>query len=256
MTSNPLLDFSGLPRFDAIRPEHVAPAVGALLEQAEAAVRAAETVEPPTWDSFVVPLDEATSRLSRAWGQVAHLEAVASTPELREAYNAALPKVTRFWTALGQNRALFAQYRRLADAPEFAGYSQARRRAVENALRDFRLGGAELEGAERERYAQVREELSALSAKFSQNVLDATDRWALYVEDEARLSGLPADVVAACRAAARREGARAGSSGCRCRCTWPCSSSQTTASCAPRSTAPSSCAPPSSATIRRSTTAR
>ncbi|TWT16952.1 M3 family metallopeptidase [Luteimonas wenzhouensis] len=206
MTSNPLLDFSGLPRFDAIRPEHVAPAVGALLEQAEAAVRAAETVEPPTWDSFVVPLDEATSRLSRAWGQVAHLEAVASTPELREAYNAALPKVTRFWTALGQNRALFAQYRRLADAPEFAGYSQARRRAVENALRDFRLGGAELEGAERERYAQVREELSALSAKFSQNVLDATDRWALYVEDEARLSGLPADVVAACRAAARREG--------------------------------------------------
>ena len=206
MTSNPLLDFSGLPRFDAIRPEHVAPAVGALLEQAEAAVRAAETVEPPTWDSFVVPLDEATSRLSRAWGQVAHLEAVASTPELREAYNAALPKVTRFWTALGQNRALFAQYRRLADAPEFAGYSQARRRAVENALRDFRLGGAELEGAARERYAQVREELSALSAKFSQNVLDATDRWALYVEDEARLSGLPADVVAACRAAARREG--------------------------------------------------
>src|SRR5690606_41046719 len=92
MTSNPLLDFSGLPRFDAIRPEHVAPAVGALLEQAEAAVRAAETVEPPTWDSFVVPLDEATSRLSRAWGQVAHLEAVASTPELREAYNAALDR--------------------------------------------------------------------------------------------------------------------------------------------------------------------
>src|SRR5690606_25102124 len=154
MTSNPLLDFSGLPRFDAIRPEHVAPAVGALLEQAEAAVRAAETVEPPTWDSFVVPLDEATSRLSRAWGQVANLGAAAGTPEPRGASDAALPKGTRFWTGRGQTRALAAQYRRLADAPEFAGYSQARRRAVENALREFRLGGAELEGAERERYAQ------------------------------------------------------------------------------------------------------
>src|SRR5690606_13866418 len=124
----------------------------------------------------------------------------------REAYNAALPKVTRFWTALGQNRALFAQYRRLADAPEFAGYSQARRRAVANALRDFRPGGAEREGAARERYAQAREALSALSAEFSQGVLAATGRWALYVGDEARRPGLAADGAAACRAAAGREG--------------------------------------------------
>ncbi|HLT43597.1 MAG TPA: M3 family metallopeptidase [Luteimonas sp.] len=206
MTSNPLLDFSGLPRFDAIAPEHVAPAIAQLLEEAGAAVRTAETVSEPTWDDFVLPLDEATSRLARAWGQVAHLEAVASTPPLRAAYNEALPAVTRFWAALGQNRALFAQYRRMADAPGFKGSSEARRKAVENALRDFRLGGAELDEAGRARHAAIREELSALGAKFSQNVLDATDAWALYVDDEAQLSGLPADVLAACRDAAQREG--------------------------------------------------
>ncbi|MBP6797703.1 MAG: M3 family metallopeptidase [Luteimonas sp.] len=204
--TNPLLDFSGLPRFDAIRAEHVAPAIDRLLAEAEAAVRTAETVSPATWESFVVPLDDATERLARAWNQVGHLEGVVNTPELRAAYNAALPKVTRFWSALGQNLALFAQYRALAESPEFSGYGEARRKVVENALRDFRLGGAELPDAQKARYGEIREELSALSAKFSQNVLDATDAYALYVEDEARLSGLPAEVVAACRAAAEKDG--------------------------------------------------
>src|SRR5690606_32978985 len=131
MASNPLLAFSGLPRFDAIEPGHVGPAIAALLEEAQAAVAAAEAVADPTWDSFVLPLDEATQRLARAWGQVAHLEAVASTPPLRAAYNETLPAVTRFWSALGQNGALFAQYRRLATSPEFFGFSQARRKVVE-----------------------------------------------------------------------------------------------------------------------------
>ncbi|TWT18147.1 M3 family metallopeptidase [Luteimonas marina] len=206
MTPNPLLDFSTLPHFDAIRPEHVAPAIAQLLAEAEAAVKAAETVSPVTWDSFVVPLDDATERLARAWNQVGHLEGVVNTPELRAAYNEALPTVTRFWSALGQNLALFAQYRRLADAPEFAGYDEARRKVVEHALRDFRLGGAELPEAEKARFGEIREELAALSAKFSQNVLDATDAYALYVEDESRLAGLPADVVAACRVAAEKDG--------------------------------------------------
>lgn len=209
MTDNPLLDFSGLPRFDAIRPEHVAPAIDRLLAEAEAAVRAAETVAPVTWESFVEPLDDATERLSRAWGQVGHLEAVVNTPALRAVYNESLPRVTRFWSGLGQNLALFAQYRRLAASPAFAGFDDARRKVVENALRDFRLGGAELPDAEKQRHGEIREALSALTATFSQNVMDATDAWSLYIEDEARLAGLPADVLAACRAAAEREG-RAG----------------------------------------------
>lgn len=204
--TNPLLDFSGLPRFDAIQPEHIGPAIDTLLAAAEAAVAQAEQVAPVSWDSFVVPLDDATERLWRAWGQVNHLQGVVNTPALREAYNANLPKVTRFSSALGQNLALFAQYRALAATPEAAGYDAARRKVLDNALRDFRLGGAELGEADKQRFAAIQEELSALSAKFSQNVLDATDAWSLLVDDRARLAGLPDDVIAAARAAAEKDG--------------------------------------------------
>ena len=203
--TNPLLDFTGLPRFDEIRAEHIAPAIDHLLAEAEAAVSAAEAVSPVTWDSFVVPLDDATERLARAWNQVTHLEAVVNTPALRGAYNAQLPKVTRFWSALGQNLALYRQYRALADAPEAAHYDDARRKVLENALRDFRLGGAELPDAQKARFAEVKEELAALSAKFSQNVLDATDEYEFWIKDKQHLGGLPADVVAAARAAAKAD---------------------------------------------------
>ena len=203
--TNPLLDFSGLPRFDEIRAEHIAPAIDHLLAEAEAAVAAAEAVSPVTWDSFVVPLDDATERLARAWNQVTHLEAVVNTPALRGAYNAQLPKVTRFWSALGQNLALYRQYRALADAPEAVHYDDARRKVLENALRDFRLGGAELPDAQKARFAEVKEELAALSAKFSQNVLDATDEYEFWIKDKQHLGGLPADVVAAARAAAKAD---------------------------------------------------
>lgn len=204
--ANPLLDFSGLPRFDAIQPAHVGPAIDTLLAEAEAAVKAAETVHPVSWASFVEPLDDATERLWRAWGQVGHLQAVVNTPELREAYNSNLPKVTRFGSALGQNLALFQQYRALAASPEAAHYEPARRKVLDNALRDFRLGGAELDDAGKARYSAIREELSALSATFSQNVLDATDAWSLHVEDRAELAGVPDDVIAAARAAADKDG--------------------------------------------------
>ena len=204
--ANPLLDFSGLPRFDAIQPAHIGPAIDALLVQAEAAVKQAETVSPVSWETFVVPLDDATERLWRAWGQVGHLQGVVNTPELRDAYNANLPKVTRFGSALGQNLKLFEQYRALAASAEATHFDVAQRKVLDNALRDFRLGGAELDDAGKARYSAIREELSALSAKFSQNVLDATDAWSLIVEDAAELVGLPEDVVAAARAGAEKDG--------------------------------------------------
>ncbi|WP_068873154.1 M3 family metallopeptidase, partial [Xanthomonas translucens] len=166
----------------------------------------AEQVAPVRWDSFVVPLDDATERLWRAWGQVNHLQGVVNTPALREAYNTNLPKLTRFSSALGQNLALFAQYRALAATPEAAVYDAARRKVLDNALRDFRLGGAELGDADKQRFAAIQEELSALSAKFSQNVLDATDAWSLLIDEPSRLAGLPDDVVAAARAAADKDG--------------------------------------------------
>ncbi|WP_296279791.1 M3 family metallopeptidase [Pseudoxanthomonas sp.] len=203
--TNPLLDFSGLPRFDEIRPEHIAPAIDQLLAEAEAAVKVAESVTPVTWDTFVVPLDDATERLSRGWNQVTHLEAVANSPALRSAYNAQLPKVTRFWSALGQNLALYRQYRALADTPEAAHYDAARRKVLDNALRDFRLGGAELPDAQKARFGAVKEELASLSAKFSQNVLDATDEYEFWIKDKQHLGGLPPDVVSAARAAAKAD---------------------------------------------------
>ena len=204
--TNPLLDFSGLPRFDAITPAHVTPAIDTLLAQARAAVEQARTQALVSWENFVVPLDDATERLYRAWGQVSHLEAVVNSPELRAAYNENLPKVTRFGSELAQDLALYAQYRKLADSPEAAGFDTARQQVLAHTLRSFRLGGAELDEAGKARLAAINEELSSLSARFSQNVLDATDAFALYVDDVAELAGLPDDVLVSCRAAAEAEG--------------------------------------------------
>jgi oligopeptidase A len=190
----------------------VTPALDVLLERARAAVARAESASTPaTWDAFVRPLEEGLEPLSRAWGVVGHLNSVADSPELRAAYNENLPRVTEFWTALGQNAALFAQYKALRGAAAYAGLAATQRRIVENALRDFRLGGAELPAAERERHARNQERQAALAQKFSENVLDATKAFVLDVTDEARLGGLPDDA----RAAARQEAERAGVAGWR-----------------------------------------
>jgi oligopeptidase A len=207
-SENPLLDFSDLPRFDAIRPEHVTPAVDALLEQNRAVVAQLEAPLPQVaWDNFVAPLEAATEKLGRAWGVVGHLHAVVDTPELRAAYNENLPKVTEFWTALAQNQALFEKYKALQASPGYAALPPARKKIVENALRDFRLGGAELPDDKKARFARIQEKQAELTARFSENVLDATNDYALLVEDEARLAGLPDDANEAARAAATKAGA-------------------------------------------------
>jgi oligopeptidase A len=204
---NPLLDLSGLPRFDTVKPEHVAPAIDALLDENRAVVTRLEgPMDPVTWDNFVEPLENSTERLGRAWGIVGHLNAVMDTPELRAAYNENQPKVTEFWTELGQNLNLFQKYKALHDSPEFETLTTARKKIVENALRDFRLGGAELPDDKKERFAQIQERQAALATKFSENVLDATNDYKLYVEDEADLAGLPDDVKQAARAAAEKDG--------------------------------------------------
>ena len=206
-TDNPLLDFSGLPRFDAIRPEHVTPAIDELLAQNRAVVA---QLEAPTgqvsWQGFVTPLEDSTELLGRAWGIVSHLNNVVDTPELRAVYNENLPKVTEFWTELSQNEALFAKYKALKDSAEFATLSPAKQRIVENAIRDFRMGGAELPPAQKERFADIQEEHAAVSTRFSENVLDATNDWSMVVEDEAELAGLPEDVKHAARSLAAKNG--------------------------------------------------
>jgi oligopeptidase A len=202
--SNPLLDFSGLPRFAEIEPGHVASAIDELLAQGRAAI-ASVTSAPPTWDAFVAPLEDANERIGRAWGQVSHLHAVMDSPVLREAYNANLPKITQYWTELGQNEALFAKYKALQASRDFSSLSEARRKIVENAVRDFRLSGAELAADRKARFAAIQDELAKLSAKFSENVLDATNAFSIVV-DEARTKGIPADSLHAAREAAQKSG--------------------------------------------------
>ncbi len=200
---NPLLDFSGLPRFSELKPEHVAPALDQLLAEGRATI-AAITHARPTWEAFVAPLEDVNERIGRAWGQVSHLHAVMDSPELRQAYNANLPKITQYWTELGQNLALFEKYRELSRSAEFGALSAARKRIVENALRDFRLGGAELPAEKKARFAAIQEELARLGAKFSENLLDATNAFSIVV-DAARTAGIPEDVLAAAREAAAKE---------------------------------------------------
>ena len=209
--ANPLLDTAGLPSFDRIAPAHVEPAMDALLQQADTALETAVSDSTPaTYEAVSAHLDVATERLGRAWGAVNHLTAVADSAELRAAYNACLPKVTEFHTRMGADERLYAKYKAIASAPDASRLSIPRQTVLRHALRDFVLSGAELQGAAKERFAQIQERLAAVSQKFSENVLDATDGFAHYASDE-EMAGVPDDVVQAARAAAqadRREGCK------------------------------------------------
>jgi oligopeptidase A len=204
---NPLLDFSGLPRFDAFKPEFVTPAVDQLLTENRALIaRLGADATAPTWDNFAAPLADANERLNRAWGQVGHMNSVMNSPELRETYNANLAKLTQYYTELGQNPALYAKFRALHAAPGFAGLTPAQRAVIEHEVRDFRLSGAELPADKKARFTAIRDRLSSLTSRFSDNVLDATDAFAHFVTDESELAGIPADVLEAAKNAADKDG--------------------------------------------------
>src|SRR5687768_15388376 len=143
-----------------------------------------------TWDDFIEPLEDAHERLSRAWGQVGHLNAVMNSPELREVYNANLPKITQYYTEVSQHHGLFDKFKALRNSPGFEKLGRAQRRIIENELRDFRLGGAELSADDKARFMAIRERLSQLSSRFSDNLLDATNAFAHYVTDRAHLEGI------------------------------------------------------------------
>lgn len=200
--TNPLLDFSGLPRFDQVQPAHIAPAIDQLLSQSEAALKTVTAPDfPAQWSEIAKVLDVTTEKLGRAWGMVGHLNSVADTPELRAAYNAEMPKVTAFWTQLGADEALYAKYK----AIDPATLNSEQKQAWDNAMRNFVLGGAELQGEARETYAALQEKSAIACQKYSENAMDSTDQFAYYAElDE--LAGVPQDVIQAARAAAEADG--------------------------------------------------
>ncbi|NBN93142.1 MAG: oligopeptidase A, partial [Betaproteobacteria bacterium] len=205
LQDNPLRHLRGLPPFDRIQAEHVVPAIEALLDEARIAVEAAAKVESPTWQNLVEPMEDALERLGRSWGVVAHLNAVMNSPELREAYNAVLPKVSAFYASLGQDERLHQRYKAMHEGPEWARLTAPRRKILENELRDFRLGGAELPAEHKGRFAAIQEELASLSAKFEENLLDATNDFGWFTDDVTQLAGLPEDVISAARAAAEAD---------------------------------------------------
>ena len=205
--SNPLLELHGLPPFSSIRPEHVVPAVEQLL--AEARQRVNELLAGGThytWENLVEPLEAMDDRLNRAWSPVGHLNAVVNTEALRAAYNACLPKLSEYSTEMGQNEGLYRAFRQIADGPEYIQLDTAQKKIIDNALRDFRLSGIDLDQAERDRYKAIMQELSKLTATFSDNVLDATTAWNKQITEEGLLAGLPATAVALARqTAAQRQ---------------------------------------------------
>lgn len=208
--TNPLLlagaQPGDLPAFADIRPEHVTPALDELLPAAEAALeRAVGQDVPAEYDALSAVLDVPLERLSRAWGAVGHLNAVANTPELRAAYNENLGRVTEFHTKLGADERLYAKYKAVATAPSAAALNPARRRALSNAMRDFVLSGAELQGEAKARYAAIQEAQAEKAQAFSEHVLDATDGYTLTVGPD-RLAGVPDDILQSTRAAAEEKG--------------------------------------------------
>ena len=208
LQNNPLLSFGrGIASYSEVKPEHITPAIEWLLKRAQNAVDfATDPSTPATWDQLAEPLEDATEALGRSWGVISHLNSVADTPELRAAYGAMLPEVTAFFSSLGQNLALYQKFKDLSKSPEFAKLNRAQKKVVENSLRDFRLGGAELSDADKPRFAQIQDEQAVLGKAFSDHVLDATDHFVHHVTDESELAGLPDDVKAAAADIAQQKG--------------------------------------------------
>jgi oligopeptidase A len=207
MNANPLLDFSDLPRFDLVQPEHVKPAIESLLASGrELIAQLTDDSTPATWNDFAGALALGLEPFGRAWGIVGHLHSVNDVPAWREAYNEMLPEVSRFYAELGQNLKLFEKYKALRESAEYATLSVEQKKVVDNEVRDFRLSGAELPEADKPRFQAIMEELSQLSAKFAENLLDATNAFTEIVTDEALLAGLPEDAKQAAKTAAEKAG--------------------------------------------------
>ncbi|OOF55106.1 oligopeptidase A [Rodentibacter genomosp. 2] len=204
--TNPLLNIQGLPPFSQIKPEHIQPAVEKLIQDCRDTIEQVLNQPHFTWENFILPLTEVSDRLSRAWSPVSHLNSVKNSPDLREAYQACLPLLSEYSTWVGQHKGLYNAYLALKNSPEFATYSVAQKKAIENSLRDFDLSGIALSEEKQKRYGEISARLSELSSQFSNNVLDATMGWEKVVEDETALKGLPESALQAAKQSAETKG--------------------------------------------------
>jgi oligopeptidase A len=190
--TNPLLDQNGLPPFSKIKPEHVKPAIEALLAESRQLVeQLLQQNSEYSWDNLVEPLDAMDDRINRAWSPVSHMNSVVNSEALRDAYNECLPILSEYGTEMGQHQGLYHAYRQIADGDEYQRLDTAQKKVIDNTLRDFRLSGIALDQAARDRYKAIQQELSRLTSQYSDNVLDATNGWQKQLTDESLLAGLP-----------------------------------------------------------------
>ncbi|MGB5254838.1 MAG: M3 family metallopeptidase, partial [Sedimenticolaceae bacterium] len=200
---NPLLEQTGLPAFSQIKPEHVEPAIDQLLADNRRRIAALlDDAEAPSWDNLVEPIEEYEDRLGRAWSPVSHLNSVLNSDALRAAYNACLPKLSDYSTEMGHNEKLYAAYKAVAE--QASALDEAQRKVLENALRDFHLSGVDLPADEKARFKAISKELSQLTSKYSENVLDANNAWSKSIDDPAALSGLPQSALDLARQTAQQ----------------------------------------------------
>lgn len=207
MSLNPLLHFSGLPKFNEIKPEHVSSAIDSLITEGRALVeQLATSQEKPTWENFALKLEDHSEKLGRTWSQVGHMNAVVNSPELREAYNANLQKLTDFGSDLAQDTRLYEKFKAIQASPAFKHLSPTQQTIINHEVRDFKLGGAELAAEEKSRFKSISEELSKCSSKFEENIMDNTTDFKHVVENSDDLTGLPADAIEAAADAAKADG--------------------------------------------------
>ena len=196
--NNPLLSNNTiLPLFSKIKPEHIEPAITQLLEEARTVVKKhLQATTEYTWGNLIEPLENAEDKLNKAWSPVSHMNAVVNTDELRLAYNACLPKLSDYSTEMGQNEQLFNAYKVIADSKEFATLDSAQKKIIQNALRDFRLSGVDLDNEKKQRYKEISQELSRLASNYEENLMDATNAWSKVIRNEQDLAGLPPSALA------------------------------------------------------------
>jgi oligopeptidase A len=196
--NNPLLSNNTiLPLFSKIKPEHIEPAITQLLEEARTVVKThLQATTEYTWENLIEPLENAEDKLNKAWSPVSHMNAVVNTDELRLAYNACLPKLSDYSTEMGQNEQLFNAYKVIADSNEFATLDSAQKKIIQNALRDFRLSGVDLDNEKKQRYKEISQELSRLASNYEENLMDATNAWSKVIRNEQDLAGLPPSALA------------------------------------------------------------
>jgi len=205
--ANPLLQPYDLPPFQAIKPEHVEPAIDTLLQASRTRIeKVLAQDKPSTWEALVEPIENQDECLSKAWSPISHLNAVKNSPALREAYEKCISKLADYHTEVGQNLELYQAYENLANNPNFSKLHPVQQRIVKHTLRDFKLSGVSLPTDKKQRYKEIAQQLSQLTTQFENNIMDATDNWTYHTEDEAALIGLPEHTLAAAKARAEQDG--------------------------------------------------